>query len=255
MRRRKRSGAGLAAGLALLLSGCRVEFRPNGSQEDWDPVPYQAEVEEGLGAALAILIDTSGSMQDAAPGDPRPKHQVALEAIREMLAVTDAFVARRPDFPIRIAIYHFASDAWPVLPMQTYARPAVEQALSRIPGPGGGTAIGRALLAGRPELYRAGTFWKYLLVVTDGENTSGQDPEKVARHIYGKSEGAVQIYFVAFDTSPEKFGFLKEVGGDVLSAANGSELGRALEEVYQGKILAEEVDVGETEPGGTAVRK
>ena len=108
--------------MALLLSDCRVEFGSNRSQEDWDPAPYQAEVEEGLGAALAILIDTSGSMQDAAPGDGRPKHQVALQAIREMFAATDAFVARRPDFPVRVAIYHFASDAWPLLPMQSYSR-------------------------------------------------------------------------------------------------------------------------------------
>ena len=35
--------------------------------------PYQAEVEEGLGAAVAILIDTSGSMKERAPGDSRPK--------------------------------------------------------------------------------------------------------------------------------------------------------------------------------------
>ena len=68
----------------------------------------------------------------------------------------------------------------------------------------------------RPALYQAGMFRKYLLVVTDGENTRGRDPERVARDIFSKSEGAVQIYFVAFDTSAEKFGFLKEVGGDVV---------------------------------------
>ena len=74
----------------------------------------------------------------------------------------------------------------------------------------------------RPDLYRAGVFRKYLLVVTDGENTSGRDPDDVARDIFRKSEGAVQIYFVAFDTSPEKFAFLKEVGGDVIGAGSGA---------------------------------
>ena len=78
----------------------------------------------------------------------------------------------------------------------------------------------------RPALYQAGVFRKYLLVVTDGENTRGRDPERVAREIFRKSEGAVQIYFVAFDTSAEKFGFLKEVGGDVVSRRHG--LGAAL---------------------------
>lgn len=208
--------------------------------------PYQAEVEEGLGAAVAILIDTSGSMADPAPGDMRPKYDVALEALQHTLDATDAFVARRPDFPIKIGIQRFSSDVWPVLPMQGYDRARVQAALAAIPRPGGGTAIGSALRTARPELYRAGTFRKYILVLTDGENTSGVDPERVARDIYRKSEGAVQIFFVAFDTSPEKFGFLKEVGGEVLSAGNGVELRAALDGIYQGRILVEQVDVEPT---------
>ena len=74
----------------------------------------------------------------------------------------------------------------------------------------------------RPDLYRAGVFRKYLLVVTDGENTSGRRPDEVAREIWRKSQGGVQVYFVAFDTSPEKFAFLKDVGGDVIGAGTGA---------------------------------
>ena len=97
----------------------------------------------------------------------------------------------------------------------------------------------------RPDLYRAGVFRKYLLVITDGENTSGRNPSDVARDIFRKSEGAVQTYFVAFDTSPEKFAFLKEVGGDLIGASNGAELRTALDNIYQGHILAEAIDAGE----------
>ena len=122
------------------------------------------------------------------------------------------------------------------------------QALDGLPRPGGGTAIGEALRQARPDLYRAGVFRKYLLVVTDGDNTSGQDPERVAREIFAKSQGAVQVYFVAFDTTPQKFAFLKEVGGDVIGAGTGAELHKALDGIYQGKILAEAPDAGEREP-------
>jgi hypothetical protein len=76
-------------------------------------------------------------------------------------------------------------------------------------------------------------------------NTTGRNPEGVARNIHAKSEGSVQIYFVAFDTYPDKFDFLKDVGGDVLWAKNEPELRGALEEIYQGKILAEAIDAGE----------
>jgi hypothetical protein len=102
----------------------------------------------------------------------------------------------------------------------------------------------------RPGLYRAGVFRKYILVVTDGQNTTGRSPDEVAREIWRKSEGAVQVYFIAFDTSPEEFGFLKEAGGDVIGAGTGDELRRALDGIYQGKVLAEAPAAGEREPAG-----
>jgi Mg-chelatase subunit ChlD len=234
----------------MLAIGCRVEPRRDagGGAAESSDAPYEAAVEEGLGAAVAIIVDTSGSMKDAAPGDGRPKFEIARQAIDEMLDATDAFVAKRPDFPIKIGLYSFASDVEELHPIERYDRAALRAALARMPAPAGGTAIGDAMRQARPALYRAGVFRKYLLVVTDGENTRGRDPERVARDIFGKSEGAVQIYFVAFDTSAEKFGFLKSVGGDVVAAGTGPELRTALDGIYQGKILAEAMDAGEREP-------
>jgi Mg-chelatase subunit ChlD len=238
---------------ALLLVAC--QSRParersraaakGGAEPD---APYQAEVEEGLGAAVAILIDTSGSMKQNAPGDTRPKYVVAQEALEAMLDATDAFIARRPDFPIKIGVYSFSSGVRVQRPIQPYDRAAIRATLASLPRPGGGTAIGEAMREARPDLYRAGVFRKYLLVVTDGQNTNGRNPEDVARDIWRRSEGGVQTYFVAFDTSPEKFAFLKEAGGDVIGAGNGGELRTALDGIYQGKILAEAVG-GEREPG------
>jgi uncharacterized protein with von Willebrand factor type A (vWA) domain len=210
---------------------------------------YQAEIEEGLGAAVAILIDTSGSMKDNAPADSRPKYLVARAAIEAMLDATDAFVAKRPDFPIKIGIYSFSSGVRVLRRIEPYDREAIRLALEKVPRPGGGTAIGEALREARPDLYRAGVFRKYLLVVTDGENTSGRSPDEAAREIWNKSQGSVQVYFVAFDTSPEKFAFLKDAGGAVIGAGTGAELQQALDGIYQGRILAEAPDAGEREPG------
>ena len=187
-------------------------------------------------------------MKEEAPGDSRPKATVAREALEAMFDATESLIAKRPDFAVKVGIYSFSSDARTVLPMQPFDRAAIRGALARLPRPGGGTAIGEAMLTARPDLYRAGVFRKYLLVVTDGDNTSGQNPESVAREIFSKSQGAVQVYFVAFDTTPQKFAFLKEVGGDVIGAGTGDELHKALDGIYQGKILAEAPDAGEREP-------
>lgn len=246
--------ARLAAALLLpgMLLACESNARRDQSaraaaQEPESDAPYQAEVEEGLGAAVAILVDTSGSMKEPAPGDSRPKYVVAHEALDAMLDATDAFIARRPDFPIKIGVYSFSSGVRTLRPIQPYNRDAMRLTLAMLPAPGGGTAIGDAMRKARPDLYRAGVFRKYLLVVTDGENTNGRSPADVAREIWGKSQGGVQVYFVAFDTSPEKFAFLKEVGGDVIAAGTGAELRTALDGIYQGKILAEALG-GEREP-------
>ncbi len=239
----------VAAALAVLAAGCTVERRPSrDAAEGRAEAPYQSEVDEGLGAAVAILIDTSGSMKERAPGDTRSKYDVARETIERVLDATDAFVARRPDFPIKIGLYSFSSDVDVLQPIEPYDRDRIRAALAGLRRPGGGTAIGDAMREARPDLYRAGVFRKYILVVTDGENTNGREPDQVARDIWSKSEHAVQIYFVAFDTSPAKFAFLKDVGGDVFGAGSGPELQAALENVYQGKILAEAIDAGEREP-------
>jgi Mg-chelatase subunit ChlD len=236
------AGALLLPGMILACEGNARRERSrqaSAAREAESSAPYQAAVEEGLGAAVAILVDTSGSMKDRAPGDSRPKSVVARESLEAMLDATDAFVARRPDFPIKIGLYSFSSSVRTLRPIQPYDRNAIRAALANLPDPGGGTAIGDAMREARPDLYRAGVFRKYLLVVTDGENTRGRSPDAVAHDIWDKSEHAVQVYFVAFDTSPEKFAFLKEVGGDVIGAGTGPELRTALDGIYQGKILAE----------------
>ena len=259
MKRRRSSGRGWFVFVAYIvlqtvvqMHACTAPPDRRGDRRARDEAeshaPYQSEVEEHLGAAVAILIDTSGSMRQDAPGDTRPKYVVAQEALEAMLDATDAFVAKRPDFPIKIGLYNFSSHVQQLLPIQPYDRAVIHDALGRVPRPGGGTAIGEAIRAARPDLYRAGTFRKYVLVVTDGENTSGRSPDEVARDIFSRSEGAVQMFFVAFDTSPQKFGFLKDVGGDVLGAGTGVELKKALDEVYRGRILAEAPGGAEREP-------
>jgi Mg-chelatase subunit ChlD len=253
LRARARSWGGpIAATLALLLlAGCGRNPRRDRDRDQAPPsseAPYQAEVEEGLGAAVAILVDTSGSMKERPPGDARPKYVVAQEALEQMLDATDDFVRKRPDFPIKIGVYTFSSSVRTQRPIQPYDRVALRSTIENLPRPGGGTAIGEAMREARPDLYRAGVFRKYLLVVTDGENTNGRPPDEVAREIFRKSDGAVQIYFVAFDTSPQKFAFMKEVGGDVMGASSGPELRAALDGIYQGKILAE-ASGGEREAG------
>src|SRR6185436_3189429 len=83
--------------IACRASGRRERSADARARDDAEPAAsYQAEVEEGLGAAVAILVDTSGSMRDDAPGDSRPKAVVAREALAAMFDATESLVAKRP---------------------------------------------------------------------------------------------------------------------------------------------------------------
>jgi hypothetical protein len=210
---------------------------------------YVPTGDEGLGAAIAIVVDQSGSMADVAKGDTRPKYKVAREALREMLATTDSFIAKQPDFPVKVGLFQFASTVKTLVPIQPYNRTALRMALEAMPLPKGGTAIGEGMDAAREALYSAGTIRKYILVVTDGENTDGRSPQEVGREIFKRSEGAVRMYFVAFDIDAAKFAFVRNVRGEVLGANNGIALRASLDTIYRGRILAEAMDAGETLPG------
>jgi Mg-chelatase subunit ChlD len=209
---------------------------------------YKAEGDEGLGVSVVIVLDNSGSMGDRAEGDSRAKAVVARRAIEQALSATDAALAKRPDFPIKVGIVRFSDDVSTLLPVAPYNREAIRSALASVPSPRGGTAIGDAMDAARKELYRSGTFRKVMLVVTDGDNTDGRDPASVANEIARRSDGGVRMYFIAFDTDAEKFAFVREVKGDVVTAQNSAGLESSLSSLYESKVLAESV----TEPDSAA---
>ncbi|MEO7455053.1 MAG: vWA domain-containing protein [Gemmatimonadaceae bacterium] len=207
---------------------------------------YKSTVDEGLGVSVVIVLDNSGSMRDRASGDKRPKTELAKEAIERALDATEAAIVKRPDYPINVSLIVFSSETSTILRMQAYNRDSVRAAITRLPKPRGGTAIGDAMIEAKQALYNAGTFRKVMLVVTDGENTDGRDPAGVAQEIFARSDGGVGMYFVAFDTDAEKFGFLRAVKGDVVAAQNGAALASSLADLYEGKVLAE----SPVEPGG-----
>ena len=219
------------------------------SEEAPDTGRYVATVQQGLGASVAILLDQSGSMKDSPASDKSErKYIIARRALAEVLAQTDSFVTRQPGFPVNVGLYTFDSDVETILPIAPFDRAALDRALEGLRMPRGSTAIGEAMAVATADLYNAGTIRKYLLVVTDGENTKGRSPETVAREITRRSEGAVKVFLVAFDVDADKFAFVNDVRGTVIEARNATALRAGLDTLYRGRILAEAVDAGETLP-------
>jgi hypothetical protein len=235
-----RTGMGTAAlaviGGVLLSVGC-----PGQSVSVTPSTPAQG----GPGSiGVVILVDTSGSMKDPpANHGPRPKYQMANEALEEILRQTAEWANKHPDKPLNLSIANFASKVHPVLGMGRFDEATAQKAVKSIPHPEGGTAIGLALKDGWATLKPVGCERQYILCITDGENTEGAHPSQVVPEIVKDnkaSERKLEIHFIAFDVNKNLFGFLKpEDGGYVVEASNQDELKAELKRIFEKRILTE----------------
>lgn len=206
-----------------------------------DEIPLP-RADQRLCTGVVVLIDTSGSMGKSvrgATGQPRPKHRIAREALERIVTYTAQWQKSHADRVLQLGLVNFSSSASTLLPMKPFDESATRAALRQIPSPAGGTAIGEALKTAYQSLYASGCVRKYVLCITDGENTSGLEPDRVARQLFGQTGGEVELHFIAFDTSAEKFGFLATVNGHVVEAADEKQLNASLSEIYEKNILAE----------------
>jgi Mg-chelatase subunit ChlD len=199
------------------------------------------------GLAAAIVIDVSGSMEQSvtgAQGRMEPKIAVARRAAQDLVEQFVRYAADHPDEPVLLGLYEFSerggsSDCRPIVPMGSPDRTRAMNALGQIRADGG-TPIGSAMITAKHALDATGLSRRHLLVVTDGENTSGVEPEDVTAAIGRRPEAErPSIYFVAFDIAASRFEDVRNAGGLVLAAANAAELNETLDTLLRGKILVE----------------
>jgi Mg-chelatase subunit ChlD len=199
------------------------------------------------GLAAAIVIDVSGSMEQSVPGAQggmESKIVIARRAAQDLVEQFARYAADHPDEPVLLGLYEFSerggsADCRPIVPMGAPDRTRAMNALGQIRADGG-TPIGAAMITAKQALDATGLSRRHLLVVTDGENTSGVEPEDVTAAIGRRPEAErPSIYFVAFDVAASRFEDVRNAGGLVLAAANAKELNETLDTLLRGKILLE----------------
>jgi Mg-chelatase subunit ChlD len=195
-----------------------------------------------LGTAVVLLVDISPSMAQSVPdhaGRQRPKNEIAREALARVMKVTEDWHKQHADQTLELGIVQFDRACTTLLPTGPFDAAKAHAAVQKAPRPGDGTAIGLALEEGFKQLYGTGCVRKHLVCITDGENTVGLPPEQVAHQLFSQTKGDVDIHFIAFDTSARHFGFLKDVNGTVVEAADGKQLQDQLVDLYEKRILVE----------------
>ena len=199
------------------------------------------------GIAAAIVIDVSGSMDEKVEGQDGRKErkiEIARRAARDLVEQFARYADDHRQDPVLLGIYEFSErknkeDCRPVIPMAPPDRGRADRALASLRADGG-TPIGNAMIFAKRELDATGLTRKHLLVVTDGENTEGFDPDNVAAALNRRPEvERPSLYFVAFDIEASRFAQVKDAGALVLGAANAKELNSRLDALLRGNILLE----------------
>jgi Mg-chelatase subunit ChlD len=255
----KRNNTWLILGLIAIIIGFKAMQRDPAQQVRQDERAARAalQIDEELkpttpveprdGLAAAIAIDVSGSMDEEVAGQngrKEPKIEIARRAALDLVDQFVAYARDHQDEPVQLGIYEFSRrrgdpDCRVVVPMGPPDRDRAAAAIARLDADGG-TPIGQAMITAKRALDETGLTRRHLLVVTDGENTDGASPDRVALAI-GKRPDAERpaIYFVAFDVEANRFSRVRDAGGLVLSAANATELNDTLDTLLRGKILVE----------------
>jgi len=195
--------------------------------------------------AVAILCDTSGSMNQAvksAAGGREPKHQIAnraLVAIVERLEKYNAANKRA----LFAGLFSFAGNgAQELVKPGPFDASALRAAIGKIPKPTSGTPLGNAIDQATRALEKVKAGSRHVLVITDGESTSGPIPEAVLPKLQDealKSGVPVYFHFVAFDVDARVFAGVKKAGATVVSASDEKQLNDKIGFILEEKILLE----------------
>ncbi|HET7218930.1 MAG TPA: VWA domain-containing protein [Vicinamibacterales bacterium] len=226
----------------------RQERRESRTAQDLDEQlapPSAVEAKEGL--AAAIVIDVSGSMKEQVEGrngEREAKIEIARRAALDLVDQFTGYARDHQDEAVQLGLYEFSRrggepDCRPIVEMGPPDRERAASAIAKLEADGG-TPIGGAMIPAKRALDATGLTRRHLLVVTDGENTDGVTPERVAAGINKRPDAErPAIYFVAFDVDASRFKGVRDAGGLVLSAANATELNNTLDALLRGKILVE----------------
>ena len=201
------------------------------------------------GVALAVVYDTSGSMNDPVrdgAGQPTPKHIIAQRAMQSVVKRLQGFTAggaagspRRLDAGLYVFSDGKVREFTKLAPFEAKTATAWTRELPR---PSGGTPLGNALQTAGEALLRsplsaqarAGGHRR----PEHGRSRSGA--VAAGPQADGGEEASLSVHFIAFDVDARLFEPLKKQGVTVVGAADERQLNTQLEFILEKRILLED---------------
>jgi hypothetical protein len=208
------------------------------------------------GVAVAIIYDTSGSMKDDVrdgAGKMSPKYVIANRALENIATRIQAFAtnaATGQPRNIQAGLFVFnGTEARAAVKFGPFDAQAFHQWAQTFKNPNGTTPLGKTLKAAAQTVLNSGLTRKHVLIITDGENTSGPTPAEVMPQLKRQADEkqtGLSVHFVAFDVDAGVFANVKKQGATVVGAADEIQLNQQLEFILEKKILLEEEEPPKT---------
>ena len=209
-----------------------------------------ASAADDEGVAVAIVYDTSGSMNEPVKdkaGRSSPKYLVANRALAAIANRIQDFAtngAAGSPRKVHAGLYVFQNGGpHAALPFGPFNGAAFTTWARGFSAPTGGTPLGTTLNAAGRAVLNSGLTRKHVLVITDGENTVGPVPAVTLARLQQEARlnfASLAVHFIAFDVDAKVFEGVKKLGATVVGASNESELNTQLEFILEKKILLEE---------------
>ncbi len=201
-----------------------------------NPIGAKAGMPQTTG--VAILIDVSGSMANMpASGGSYTKLAGAEKAARAALAQLKGFAAAHPERALSAAVLTFSTTVKTRIPLQRVGPsfPSLPALVSE-----SATAIGDGLIAARKILNGGHIGRQHIIVITDGQNSSGSTPLTVLRafNLLPK-EQFPRVHFVAFDIGQGVFRPLSLFLSKIHEAKDARQLDAVLSGLFSRDILPE----------------
>jgi Mg-chelatase subunit ChlD len=209
------------------------------------------------GVAVAIVYDTSGSMQQKvrdADGRMTAKNIIAARALGAVLDRLEAVSSGPSATPetLEVGLVSFQGDhAAMALPCRPFNAKPFREWLKSHNTPQRGTPLGDSVRLAGDMVLKSALPRKHVLVITDGINTKGPDPTATIpglQHNAKSANQSIAIHFVAFDVNAHVFDGVKHLGATVVGAVDEKQLGEQLEYIVEKKILLEEEEPPATKP-------
>jgi hypothetical protein len=226
----------------LMLSGTAPALFAQAAHEPSSP---RAEI------AFAVVYDTSGSMRGSIPsahGIPEAKHVIARRALTAVADRLEKFTAvsegnTHAARSLEFGLYVFNRDqAATALPLAPFSAPRLREWLLAQKLPGDSTPLGLSLQQAGQALLASSASHKHLLVLTDGQNSTGITPQRALEFLQGQAEKKqtpLFVHVIALGIKPSVFIALQERGATLIGASDEKQLQTQLDFILENQILLE----------------